>query len=156
MVLARPNTNNNVSSITEDIENYLNTILDFNSTVNFYLDPNLNNKEIVIWFNEGLNYSENSIFMKYNITEEYKKNEIKDISNTKCIKKLVETGKKNYNFSKQKRGDCDVFTAMACELVCGTQISFCEIGNPGVSKDEMIRRKICIPKSCSSCYEKCY
>ena len=61
------------NDITEDIENYLNAILDFDKTVDFYLDSNLNNKEVVNWFNEGLNYSENAIFMKYNITEEYKK-----------------------------------------------------------------------------------
>ncbi|KAG4084942.1 hypothetical protein H8356DRAFT_1435722 [Neocallimastix lanati (nom. inval.)] len=56
-----------------NIENYLNAILDFDKTVDFYLDSNLNNKEVVNWFNEGLNYSEKDIFIKYNITEEYKK-----------------------------------------------------------------------------------
>jgi len=134
------------------IDETINEFIDFDKAMDLYFNPKTDIKKLTEWFNNGLDYTKNTILIdNYDKIDDEAKTQIIDHVYEKCFDELIKSGRKVHKTKLDKR--CDIFTGGACELLCGIPITACEFNN--LPPEELLKIN-CIPQYCKSCYEKCY
>jgi len=138
------------------IDETLDKVIDFDKSMDLFLNSELDKIEMSDWFRSGLDYAENTILIDNKIDDEVKSH-IKDLVYDRSFDKLIKSGKKlNHATTKyDKRDGCNFLVGAGCELMCGGLIAICEIGlNAG---PEVVKNSDCLlTDKCRACYIMCY